>query len=77
MGMFNDFSQKNKEDSPHKAKKLRPKTSIKRGDMPRYLQPTHGAVQKNTDFDIKTFFYRDLIMIRYKENQRAQIINEK
>jgi hypothetical protein len=75
--MFNNISQKTKEDSAHKVRKSRPKTTIKRGDVPSYLQPTHGAVQKNTDFDIKTFFYRDLIMIRYKENQRAQIINEK
>jgi hypothetical protein len=51
-------------------------TAFKHKELPRYLQPIGGHV-KNNEFDIKSFFYRDLIMIRYKENQRAQIINEK
>lgn len=58
-------------------RKARPRTAMHSKSTPRYLQPIHGEARKDDSFAIKSFFYRDLVLVRYKESQRAQIINEK
>lgn len=58
-------------------RKVRPKTAVPNTKIPRYLQPIHGGAVKDDHYDIKTFYYRDLVIIRYLEDQRAQIIHEK
>lgn len=60
-----------------KRRRVRPKTAKVRNQVPRYLRSIHGKVSKDDDYDIKNFFYRDLLLVRYTENQRAQIFNEK
>lgn len=63
-------------DGGKESKRTRPRTAGFARRVPRYLQDIHGKVTKDDTFDVKSFYYRDLVIVRYKENQRAQVINE-
>jgi len=65
-----------RKDNGKSKRRVRPKTANRSSNIPRYLQGIHGSVSKDDSFDVRSFFYRDLAVIRYFKNQRAQVIQE-
>lgn len=55
---------------------MRPKTAGVQS-VPRYLNPIHGEAFIDGSFKLKNFFYRDIALIRYVNNEHVQVINEK
>ena len=54
-------------------KRQRPQTAK---SQPRFMQKIHGEIEKDNTFKMKQFYYRDLALIRFNENENAQVVNE-